>query len=442
MTEFERSTFEATRLVAQPAAGAAAVAGVAGVDDAKRAIERCRVLLSDRGEVSGERLASEALTAYEALNGSSLDAFFTHLTEQFAPDTDAIASSLHAVRQHPSSETLAALQIAMEPPRRELFRRLNLARGGMPALIELRRRVLRGLASHPEWAVISADLEHLLRSWLNAGFLELRRIDWHTPTPILENLIKYEAVHRIRDWADLRRRLQDDRRCFGFFHPSLPNEPLIFTELALTGELSARVQPLLDPESPVLDRKSRSFAVFYSISSCHDGLRGISFGNSLIRRVVDTLRGEYPRLRTFGTLSPIPGFRSWLAQAAKNGDSAAAAVSTLADTNCFSDSARTEELARTLLPLCATYLLTAKRGDEPADPVARFHLGNGARLERINWLGDTSPAGIERSGSLTANYLYRLSDVERNHRAYATERRVVASRQVHLTAFGGLAIAS
>jgi len=434
MTEFERTPFEATRWVAPP---------VVDSDEARRAIERCHVLLSDRGEVSGERLANEALSAYEALTGASLDAFFTYLVKQFSPDAEAIERSLELLRRQASAEALAALQLAIEPSRRELFRRLNLARHGTAALIEMRRRVLRGAASHPEWAVISADLEHLLRSWLNAGFLELRRIDWHTPTPVLENLIKYEAVHHVRNWDDLRRRLQDDRRCFGFFHPSLPHEPLIFTELALTGELSSRVQPLLDPQSPVLDRKLRNVAVFYSISSCHDGLRGISFGNSLIRRVVDALRREYPRLRTFGTLSPIPGFRNWLAHAAKNGHGAAAAASaTLADRDWFSDAARADELSRTLLPLCATYLLTAKRGEEPADPVARFHLSNGARLERINWLGDTSPAGLDRSGSVTANYLYRLSDVERNHRAYIKERRVVASRQVHLTALGGLAIAS
>jgi malonyl-CoA decarboxylase len=434
MTEFERMPFEATRWVAGP---------VVDADGARRAIERCHVLLSDRGEVSGERLANEVLSAYETLTGASLDAFFTYLAKQFSPDAETIERSLELFRRQTSAESLAALQLAVEPPRRELFRRLNLARNGTAALIEMRRRVLRGVASHPDWAVISADLEDLLRSWLNAGFLELRRIDWHTPTPVLENLIKYEAVHHVRNWDDLRRRLQDDRRCFGFFHSSLPHEPLIFTELALTGELSSRVQPLLDPESPVLDRKSRSFAVFYSISSCHDGLRGISFGNSLIRRVVDALRREYPRLRTFGTLSPIPGFRSWLAHTATNGNGAAAAASAaLADRHCFSDTARADELSRTLLPLCATYLLTAKRGEEPADPVARFHLANGARLERINWLGDTSQAGIDRSGSLTANYLYRLSEVERNHRAYIKERRVVASRQVHLAALGGLAIAS
>jgi malonyl-CoA decarboxylase len=431
MTEYARSTFEGA---AQP---------VGDPDDARRAIEHCHVLLSDRGQVSGERLAHETLTAYQSLAGASLDAFFTFLTKQFAPDAESIDRSLESLRRHPSQEALIAVQLAMESPRRELFRRLNLARGGTAALIEMRRRVLAGLASHPEWVVISADLESLLRSWLNGGFLELRRIDWHTPTPVLENLIKYEAVHHIRDWADLRRRLQDDRRCYGFFHPALPHEPLIFTELALTAELSARVQPLLDPESPVLDRKARSFAVFYSISSCHDGLRGVSFGNSLIRGVVDTLRREYPRVRTFATLSPIPGFRRWLAHAARNGNSAAAAASAiLEDAGCFANVERADELSRAILPLCGTYLLTAKRGDEPADPVERFHLGNGARLERINWLGDTSQAGIDRSASLTANYLYRLSEIERNHREYAKEHRVVASRQVQLTALGDLAIAS
>jgi malonyl-CoA decarboxylase len=434
MAEFQRSAFDTTRCVSPP---------VVDVDDARRAIERCHVLLSDRGEVSGERLASEALSSYESLSGASLEAFFTFLTRQFSCDAESVDRALDAVRRRPSPEAVSALALAIEPPRRELFRRLNVTRGGTAALIEMRRRVLDGLAAHPEWTVIAADLEHLLRSWLNGGFLELRRIDWHTPTPVLENLIKFEAVHRVRDWADLRRRLQDDRRCFGFFHPSLPHEPLIFTELALTAELSARVQPLLDPESPILDQKARNFAVFYSISSCHDGLRGVSFGNALIRRVVDTLRREYPRLRTFATLSPIPGFRGWLTHASNNGDrSAAAASALLADGRGFADAEGAEELRRLLVPLCAAYLLTAKRGEEPADAVARFHLGNGARLERINWLGDTSPAGLDRSVSLTANYLYRLSDVERNHRLYVKEGRVVASRQVHLAAVGGLAIAS
>jgi len=426
MTEFERSAFETARW-----------------SDARHAVEWCHVLLSDRGDVSGDRLANEALAAYESLAGPSLDAFFSFLAKQFSPDAEAIDRCAAAVRRHPSPEAVDALRLALEPPRRELFRRLNLARGGTMALIEMRRRVLAGLAAHPEWTVVAGDLEDLLRSWLNGGFLELRRIDWHTPTPVLENIIKYEAVHHIRGWDELRRRLQDDRRCFGFFHPSLPNEPLIFTELALTSELSARVQPLLDPGTPVLDRKFRSFAVFYSISSCHDGLRGVSFGNSLIRRVVDTLRREYPRLRTFATLSPIPGFRSWLADAAKDGDRGiAAALAAIADPACLADAARADDLGRTLLPLCATYLLTAKRGDEPADPVGRFHLANGARLERINWMGDTSQAGIERSASLTANYLYRLADVERNHRAFIKDHRVVASRQVHLAALGSLAAAS
>ena len=284
---------------------------------------------------------------------------------------------------------------------------------------------------HPSWTHVAADLAHLLRSWFNGGFLEFRRIDWRTPPVVLENLIKYEAVHQIRDWRELRRRLQDDRRCFGFFHPALPDEPLIFTELALTATLSAKVQPLLDPDSAVLDEESRCCAVFYSISSCHEGFRGVSFGNALIRRVVDSLKGEFPRLKTFATLSPVPGFRAWLTRAARDGDrTRAALVVRLNESGWLGNAVLSDALERELVPQCASYLLMARRGQEPADPVARFHLGNGARLERLNWRGDTSAAGIDRSAGITANYLYRLPEIERNHRAYVTGRQVTASARI------------
>jgi malonyl-CoA decarboxylase len=285
--------------------------------------------------------------------------------------------------------------------------------------------------AHPSWAIVAEDLVHLFRSWFNGGFLEFRRIDWRTPPAVLENLIKYEAVHQIRDWRELRRRLQDDRRCFGFFHPALPNEPLIFTELALTAGLSEKVQPLLDPDAPVLDARSRRCAVFYSISSCHEGLRGVSFGNALLRRVVDSLKGEFPRLKAFATLSPVPGFRAWLTRAALDGDETRAGVIARLDEAGWRASAvRSEALEWELVPQCASYLLEAKSGQEPADPVARFHLGNGARLERLNWQGDTSAAGIDRSAGITANYVYRLSDLERNHHAYVSERKVIASPRI------------
>ena len=438
MLYFEPSTFESTGSVATPAGEA---------EDARRVVERCHVLMSEQGDVSGERLATEALAAYELLTGASLDAFFDSLATQFSPDPEVVRRWADAYRQDPCSDTLRELQRAVEPPRQELFRRLNLASGGTASLIEMRHRILRGLAEHPAWRPVAADLAHLLRSWFNGGFLEFRRIDSRTPPAVLENLMKYEAVHHIRDWRELRRRLQDDRRCFGFFHPALPDEPLVFTELALTAGLSAKVQPLLDPDSPVLDPQFRNCAMFYSISSCRDGLRGVSFGNALIRRVVDSLRREFPRLKTFATLSPVPGFRAWLTGAAREGNpKGAAIVARLSDMGWLGNAERSEELERELVPLCASYLLVAKRGQEPADPVARFHLGNGARLERLNWLGDTSEAGIDRSAGLTANYLYRLSEIERNHHAYVAEQKVIASRPVQrlsqIAHPGRLAIAS
>jgi len=301
----------------------------------------------------------------------------------------------------------------------------------------MRRRILRGVDEHPPWGVVASDLAQLLRTWFNGGFLEFRRIDWRTPPVVLENIIKYEAVHQIRGWQELRRRLQEDRRCFGFFHPSLPEEPLVFIELALTSRLSARVQPLLDPDSPVVDPASCRYAMFYSISSCHEGLRGVTLGNALIRRAVDSLGHEFPRLKTFATLSPVPGFRAWLTGAAREGDRRGAEiVAKLDESSWLHEGAESSDLQRQLVPLCASYLLFAKRGEEPADPVARFHLGNGARLERLNWMGDTSAAGLSRSAGLTANYLYKLSDVERNHQAYVTAQKVIASRRVEKLANG------
>ena len=428
MPECERSSFESFGPAAQP---------VADAEDARRVIERCHLLLSESGEVSGERLANEALAAYQGLSGGSLTAFFNLLASRFSPDPDRVDRSAHAYRQHPSWETLTELQRAVEPPRQELFRRLNLASTGTATLIEMRRRILRGVDEHPPWGVVASDLAHLLRTWFNGGFLEFRRIDWRTPPVVLENIIKYEAVHQIRGWQELRRRLQDDRRCFGFFHPSLPEEPLVFIELALTSRLSARVQPLLDPDSPIVEPASCRYAMFYSISSCHEGLRGVTLGNALIRRAVDSLRHEFPRLKTFATLSPVPGFRAWLTGTARQGDRRGAEiVARLDESSWLHEGTESSDLQRQLVPLCASYLLFAKRGQEPADPVARFHLGNGARLERLNWMGDTSAAGLSRSAGLTANYLYKLSDVERNHQAYVTAQKVIASRRVEKLANG------
>jgi malonyl-CoA decarboxylase len=400
---------------------------------AQCAIDRCHDLLSVRGDVSGESLAASALTAYQSLSPLALNGFFDLLARWFGPDEHAVRRCSRAYLDDPSAQHLQDLQRAVEPPRRELFRRLNTAPRGTAALIDMRHRLMCASPENPSWAVVAADLAHLFQSWFNGGFLELRRIDWHTPPPVLEWLIRHEAVHQICDWHDLRRRLQPDRRCYALFHPALPDEPLIFTELAFTRGLGGNVQPLVDPETPLIDPETCDTALFYSISNCHPGLRGISFGNVLIRRVVDHLAREYPGLSAFATVSPIPGFRSWLTAAVRSGGAGsrlAALVAELDATGWHLDADRSATLGRALVPLCALYLLQAKRGPEPDDPVARFHLGNGARLERLNWLGDPTPAGIRRSASVTANYVYRLADVERNHDAYVASGTVTASPRV------------
>jgi malonyl-CoA decarboxylase len=307
--------------------------------------------------------------------------------------------------------------------------------GGTAKLVELRRVLLQGLPQHPAWHAMDADLLHLLRSWFNRGFLRLERIDWHTSALVLEKLIAYEAVHAIQGWPDLRRRLQADRRCFAFFHPSLPDEPLIFIEVALTRRISAEVQSLLAPDALVSDPRQARCAIFYSITNCQEGLRGISFGNFLIKQVAEELKQEFPRLRAFATLSPIPGFRAWLDRVRARPSAGAAGKSKLAllsglDAPAWQE-AEDAPLRHLLSSLCAYYLLHAKQGRDPLDPVARFHLCNGASLERLNSMGDRSAHGIERAAGMMVNYLYRLDHVERNHERFANEHVVVAARRIH-----------
>jgi malonyl-CoA decarboxylase len=280
---------------------------------------------------------------------------------------------------------------------------------------------------------------HLLSSWFNRGFLVLRRIDWQTPAAILEKIIAYEAVHKIQSWDDLRRRLDPaDRRCFAFFHPSLVDEPLIFVEVALTADIPDNIGSVLReaPKNGDVVEKPTT-AVFYSISNCQEGLRGISFGNFLIKQVVEDLVKERPSLRTFVTLSPIPGFADWLAQARGGdaddvlGEDDREQLKLLDDPDWWVEEDDAEQLKPLLLRLCAHYMANAKAGDgKPADPVARFHLGNGARLERINWRADVSPKGLREAHGLMCNYRYEVKDIERNHEAFADAGTVAASRQI------------
>ena len=310
----------------------------------------------------------------------------------------------------------------------------------LATLIDTRRELLEGLEQHPEWAKREVELSDLLRSLLNSRGLQLRRLDQDTPAPVLDQIVKYETVHRIRDSRDLERRMADDRRCFAFFHPALPGEPLIFTELALTRDMSSNAQALLDPESATLDPSTCNCAIFYSINSCHEGLRGVPLGNALIAQVTSQLTREFPGLDTFATLSPIPGFRSWLATLARSHSGSAAHAAAAATLAClersdwYASPDTSAALERQLVPLCAYYLLRVKRGDNPADPVARFHLRNGARLERINWLSDTSTAGLKGSAGLMVNYVYRCSVPRREYDVSTNTRSVSSSRQVRLLA--------
>ncbi len=386
----------------------------------------CEALLAERAEFAGAALAREALRAYQGLDERCREEFFDVLARGYSPSPELVAAAADAYRAEPSPANLLRLQETVEPARQELFRRLNMAPGGTAALVEMRRLLLRSMDKNPMWRVIDADLLHLLRSWFNRGFLRMERIDWRTPANVLEKLIQYEAVHAIAGWRDLRRRLEADRRCFGFFHPQLPDEPLIFIEVALTRGISATVQPLLDVRAPIADAQSADCAIFYSITNCQEGLRGISFGNLLIKQVAASLKSEFPQLRRFATLSPVPGFRRWLAAEAALGPQQKAMLASI-DDPAWALGEVPEALQKLLVRLCAHYLLHAKQGLEPADAVARFHLGNGAALERINWMGDTSEQGLSRSAGMMVNYLYGLDEVERNHDRYFREHVVVAS---------------
>lgn len=412
--------------------------------DARKVIDLCQSLMSERGEVSGARLAAETLNAYQKLDGVSLPPFFDLLASVYSPNPDAVSIAAENYRDNPTPANLLLLQQAVDSPLQELFRRINMAPGGTAVLVDMRRQLLRDLRDNPQWVGIDADLQHLFRSWFNRGFLLLERIDWRTSALVLEKLIKYEAVHEIQGWRDLRRRTQADRRCYAFFHPALPEEPLIFIEVALTKGMSDKVQPLLDPDAPVFDAVNADCAMFYSITNCQEGLRGVSFGNLLIKQVAEDLGREFPRLKTFATLSPIPGFRAWLSSEAGKkevnnnlgpGREQVSGILTMLDLpDWMADKTVRSGLQRDLTRLCAQYLLHAKSRDEPLDSVARFHLGNGARLERLNWMGDSSPTGLRRSAGMMVNYVYDMGDLERNHDAYARDHRIVASRRFELMA--------
>jgi malonyl-CoA decarboxylase len=400
--------------------------------------EYANALLTGRGEASGVAIAAAILNRYRALQPEERLDFLRFLAREMQPDPDVLANAARAYLAHPSGNSIAQLQQAAESPRQEFFRRLNRAPGATAEIVAMRRDLLA--ARQPALSLVDRDLKHLLGSWFNRGFLVLRRIDWQTPAAILDKIIAYEAVHEIQGWDDLRRRLDPaDRRCFAFFHPSLVDEPLIFVEVALTRDMPETIGSVLDEapkggQAPV----QPTTAVFYSISNCQEGLRGISFGNFLIKQVVEDLLKEIPSLKTFVTLSPVPDFADWLAEQRAEDESDILSdddrerIVSLDDPAWIDEPGLAETLKPLVLRLAAHYFLNAKGSDGRAlDPVARFHLGNGARLERINWLGDPSPKGLAEGHGLMVNYRYELKEIEKNHEAYENEGAVAASRQVH-----------
>jgi malonyl-CoA decarboxylase len=379
-----------------------------GGDPVAQAEGLARRLLSETGEASGTLLATALCDAWRAMDEDQSNRFLTRLAVGFGPDPEILAGAARAYLADATPATAMRLNDASEPPRQELLRRMNMAEGGTGTIVRLREQVLTRLRVEPELAPLEADLRHLLASWFNRGFLQIERIDWSTPAMILEKLIRYEAVHAIRGWDDLRRRLEDDRRCFAFFHPALPDEPLIFVEVALTDGIADAIAPLLAPRGTD-DPSKANTAIFYSISNCQPGLRGISFGNFLIKQVVADLRGELPNLTRFATLSPVPGLSRALRAEA---DPALAPI--------FEDPARVDASYDEKLRRATARWLVG----QAEDPVARFHLSNGARLERIHARADLSEKGLRESFGVMVNYLYDPGSIEANHETFVARRDV------------------
>ena len=401
-------------------------------------VSLCEDLLSEKGEASGIALALEVHETYQALNDDEKLAFFTFLEEHMSPDPEQVQNALNDYKQDPNSQHLESLILAAEPKRLELIRRMNMSPKGVDALVSMRIDLLGFIPEHKNLKIVDNDFRNLFASWFNRGFLNLRRIDWKTPAHILEKLIAYESVHAITNWDDLRRRLARDRRCYAFYHPALgEDEPLIFVEVALVDSLADNVQALLNLDDTIGDPNKLNTAIFYSINNCQPGLRGISLGNFLIKQVVADLKSELPKLKTFSTLSPIPGFVEWVKTTAYSDEDTpvrqlAMQVSEQLDQfDPNSQQALQMELELPLKKLCAHYLISVKsRRGQVLNPVARFHLGNGAILERINWLGDTSMKGILESGGLMVNYLYDIRYIESNHEAFVKRGEVISSGQV------------
>ncbi len=409
----------------------------------KRPVEElCEALLTSAGEVSGLKLARAILTRYRQMDGEAKEAFFRFVTEQLDVDTDAVETSARAYGENRTPELLEQLTRASEPRRQELLRRVNQVPGATAQLVAMRLDLIDLLADHPEFGRTDLDFVHLFSSWFNRGFLVLRRIDWDTPANILEKIIQYEAVHAIDDWDDLRRRIEpEDRHCFAFFHPVMPDEPLIFVEVALSKGIPGSVQQVLAEDREVLAEDQADTAVFYSISNCQRGLGGISFGNSLIKQVVEDLSRDLPHLKNFVTLSPVPGFARWLEKQQKDhlDEQAGEILDAAKQAAVGGDLAVLEAHSPSLRYLAAHYLVEERRANGlPLDPVARFHLGNGALVHDVHAMADISANGLRQSCGVMVNYLYDLARVEQNHEEFVGKQAVAQARGIQSLLRAGL----
>ncbi|MDB2380312.1 malonyl-CoA decarboxylase [Luminiphilus sp.] len=388
-------------------------------------LTKCRQLLHHRGEASGLALACEVMADYQALDLPNKIIFFEALARDFGSDSDAILAAADRYKADPSSQNLADLSRVTEASRVKLFRRMNMAPNATPLLVKMRGTLLSLLSEHSDLKPVDTDLKHQFVSWFNRGFLELRVIDWNSPAAVLEKIIEYESVHAIQGWDDLRSRLRDNRMCFAFFHPAMPDDPLVFVEVALTAGVPSAIAPLIDKTAEPTDERAVDTVVFYSISNCHPGLAGVSFGNFLIKQVVEEVGKRYPKTKRYVTLSPVPGFCRWLTAQKAHAD--------LDELRALAkDQGRdtTDPLWESLVRLCAQYLSSTRDNNLAIDPVARFHLGNGASLHAIHWAADVSEKGLNQSIGIMVNYLYDLSSIEENHDAYFDQGEIAMSRMV------------
>jgi len=427
----------------------------ADIETLRKQMHAC--LNNKGGEVSARAETAKLGQVYLALDENGRRRFLSVMAQEFDTDPEQIDSAIDAVQlsvdDDERRDSEYKLRQALEAPRIKLLTQFNSLPDGVKFLVDMRAELLKFAKEDRALKALERDLKAILTSWFDVDFLELRRISWEkTSALILEKLIAYEAVHAIASWEDLKNRLDTDRRCFGFFHPRMPDEPLIFVEVALVNGIAGNVQELLDETAPILDPASADTAIFYSISNAQKGLAGISFGNFLIKRVVSELMDELDNLKTFSTLSPVPGFRRWLdklisegapkilkpnerkalqAAAGKGKGSKGLLRDMMNMPHWHHDDEISEALRAPLMRLCARYLTEEKRGGKGAlDPVANFHLSNGASVERINWLGDTAPKGFDQAAGMMVNYLYHLSKIEDNHENYHSKGVVNASSGV------------